>query len=107
MSLWLQGPYPGSHAVGVYLYCTGVIPVEARGHTPHALPILSSSFFIGCSAFHWNCVLSMHVAGHPEESITLLRLMVLASFRLLLVLEGVFSLMSVLSMLRPLPTERV
>ena len=64
--------YSGSHRVGVYLYCTGAIPVEERGHSP---PL----FFIGGSGCDWDCVLSLPVAGHPEESITLLRLMVVAS----------------------------
>ena len=36
--LWLQGPYPGSHGVGICLCYTDDIPVEARGHSippPH------------------------------------------------------------------------
>ena len=49
-------------------------------------------------------MLSLHAAGHPEEYITLLRLMVVAFSRLLLVSEGV-GLMPVLSMLRPLSEE--
>ena len=80
--LWLQGPYPGSHRVGICLYGTGVVPIEARGYsTP---PIC-----LGNPACYWDCVLSMHAAGHPEESTTLPRLMVVASYRLLLVLEEV------------------
>ena len=51
-------------------------------------------------------MISMHVAGHPEESITLLRLMVVASSQLLLIIEGV-DLMPVLSMLSPFSTERL
>ena len=50
-------------------------------------------------------MLSLHVAGYPEESITSLRLVVMASSRLPLVSVGV-GLMSVLSMLSPLSTER-
>ena len=34
---------------------------------------------------NWDCELSLHVAGHPEESMTLLRLMGVASSRLLLI----------------------
>ena len=52
--------------------------------------------------FDWDCVLSLHVAAQPEESITL-RLMMVAPSRLLLVPEG--SLIPVLSMLGPLSTE--
>ena len=63
-------------------------------------------FFIGSPGCDWTCVLSLHVAGHPEESIILLRLIVVASYRLGLVSVGV-GLMSVLSMLSPLPTERL
>ena len=48
----------------------------------------------------------MHVAGHPEKSITFLRLMVVASSRLLLVSEEV-SLMPVISMLISFSTERL
>ena len=44
----------------------------------------------------------MHAAGHPEESVSLLRLMVVASSRLLLVLE-VVGLMPVISRLDPFP----
>ena len=62
-------------------------------------------FCIGGPACDWDCVLSMHVAGHPEESITLLRLIVMASSRLLLNLERA-GLMPMLSMLSPLSTER-
>ena len=51
-------------------------------------------------------MLSLHVAGHPEESIILLRLIAVASYRLGLVSVGV-GLMSVLSMLSPLPMERL
>ena len=51
-------------------------------------------------------MLSLHVAGHPEESITFLRLMVVASSGLFLVSVGV-GLMLVLSMLSPLSTERL
>ena len=59
----------------------GVIPVNESGHSP-PLP----SFFVGDPGCDWDCVLSLHVIGHPEESITLLHLMVVASSRLLLVL---------------------
>ena len=45
--------------------------------------------FVGGPGYDWDCVLSLHVAGHPGESITLLRLMVVASSRLLLVPVGV------------------
>ena len=51
-------------------------------------------------------MLSMHVAGHPEESIILLRSMVVTSYRLLLVVERV-GLMPVLSILGPLSTKRL
>ena len=51
-------------------------------------------------------MLFLHVADHPEESIALLRLMGVASSRLLLVSEGV-GLVPVLSMLGPLSTERL
>ena len=81
--LLLQGPCLSSHRVGVCLYCIGFIPVEARGYsTP-------SPISLGGPACNRDCVLSMHAAGHPEEYITLLRLMVVAFSRLLLVLEGV------------------
>ena len=50
-------------------------------------------------------MLSLHVAGHFEESITFLRLVAAASFRLPLVLVGVGP-MSVLSVLSLLSTER-
>ena len=77
----------------ISLYCTGVYSVEERGHSPPP-PIV----------FDWNCVLSLLVAGHPEESIAFLRLMVVASIRLLLVPEGV-GIMPVISMLSPRSTE--
>ena len=70
---------------------------EARGYsTPPPLICL------GGPTWEWDCVLSMHAAGHPEESTALLRLMVVASSQLLLVLEGV-GLMPVLSRLDPFP----
>ena len=47
-------------------------------------------------------MLSLHVAGHPEESITLPRLMVVTSSRLFLVSVGI-GLMFVISMLSPFP----
>ena len=69
-------PYPGSHRVDVCLYCAGVIPVETRRHSspPHFF------FCIGGPACDWDCVLSMHVVGRLEESITLLCYRCLASF---------------------------
>ena len=63
-------------------------------------------FCIGGPGYDWDCVISLHVAGHPEESSTLLHLMLVASSRLLLVSEGV-GLMSVLSMLSPLSMEHL
>ena len=51
-------------------------------------------------------MLILHVVGHPEESISLVRLMVVVSSRLLLVPEGV-GLMLMLSMLSPLSAERL
>ena len=84
----------------ISLYCAGVIPVEDRGHNP-----LPPPFFVGGPGYGWDCVLSLHVADHHERSITFLRLMV-ASSRLRLVPVEV-SLMSVLSMLSPLSTERL
>ena len=116
--------YPGSHKVGVCLYCTCVILVEACGHSfppppfPCTVQMLFPSrsagispppphpFFVGGPGFDWGCVLFLHVAGHPEKSITLLRLMVVASSRLFLIPVGV-GLMSVLSMLSPLSAKRL
>ena len=109
--------YPGSHSVvGVCLNCTGAVLVETCGHSSplsHVLVLYRcrrhsppSPFFVGGPGCDWDCVLSLHVAGHPEEFITLLRLMVVASSRLFLVSVEV-SLMSVLSMLSPLSTERL
>ena len=85
----------------ISLYCTGVILVEACGHSsPPPFPctvqvLFSSRRSAGCD---WDCVLSLHVVGYPEESITFLRLVGVASSRLSLVSVGV-GLMSVLSML--------
>ena len=78
-----------------------LFPSRRAGIAPSPL---ISFFCIGGPACSWDCVLLMHVAGHPEESNTLLRLMVVASSRLLLVLEGV-GLMPVLSMFSFLSTE--
>ena len=82
----------------ISLYCTDVIPVEERGIVPPRSVGIAPppSFFVGGPGCDWGCVLSLHVAGHPEESITFLRLVVVASSRLPLVLVGV-SLISVLS----------
>ena len=87
----------------ISLYCTGVIPVEERGHSPPPVPPL---FCWGPGLRFWDCVLSLHVAGHADESVTFLRLMVVASSRLPRVSEGV-GLMSGLSMLSHLSTERL
>ena len=84
----------------ISLYCTGIILVEERGHSPPPTPI-----FVGGPGCVWDCVLSLHVVGYPEESIIILRLVVVASSRLTLFSVGV-GLMSVLSMLSPLSTER-
>ena len=64
--------------------------------------IAPPSICLGDPACDRDFVLSMHAAGHPEKSITLLRLTVVASSRLLLVLEGV-DLIPVLSRLDPFP----
>ena len=71
VSIWLQRLCFGSGRVGVCLYCTCVIPVEKRGHSPP-----------GGLACDWDFLLSIVVlikivAGHIEESITLLLLTVL------------------------------
>ena len=106
----------------MFVLCTGVIPVEACGYNSPLLHFLCTSvtpveecghcsphpplIFVrgpGCS---WNCVLSLHVVGHPEESITFLRLMVAVSSRLFLVPEGV-GLMPVISVLSPLYAEHL
>ena len=83
----------------ISLYCTGVILVEKRGHSP-----LPPPYFVGGPDCEWDCVLSLHVVGYPDKSITFLRLVVVASSRLPLVSVGV-GLMSVLSMLSPLSRE--
>ena len=70
--------HPGSHRVGVCLYSTGVILVEACEHSPtppislyctgviiveeraHSPPPFLGGGGSGCN---WDCVLSLHVAG--------------------------------------------
>ena len=81
----------------IFLYCTDVIPVEERGLSPPPPPPRRSGLRLGLQA------LSLHVAGHPKEYITLLRLMVVASSGLLLVPEGI-GLMPAISMLYPFST---
>ena len=54
----------------------------------------------GCA---WDCVLYLHVAGHPVESITLLRLIVVPSSRLLLVSKGGLALCLYYQCLAPFP----
>ena len=80
-----------------------LFPSRSVGIAPPPLPLF---FFVGGSGCDWGCVLSLHVASHPEEPFTFLRLMVVATSILLLVSEGV-GLMPVLSMLSPLSTERL
>ena len=75
--------YRGSDRVSVCLYCTGVILVEACGHSS------PPPFFAGGPGCDWDCVLSLHMVGYPEEYITFLRLVVVASTRLPLVSVGV------------------
>ena len=82
--------------VSFFLYRTDVIPVKEHGHSPPP----PSNRGPGCD---WDYKLSLYVAGHSEEYITLLRLMVVASSRLLLVPEGV-GLMPVISMCNPFST---
>ena len=103
----------------ISLHCRGVILVEACGHRrPHFLVLYRyysrrgtraqpppTPIFVGGPGCVWDCVLSLHVVGYPEESIIILRLVVAASSRLTLFSVGV-GLMSVLSMLSPLSTER-
>ena len=89
----------------------GVLTYPPPLPSPCTVPVLFLSRNAGIAPppphfLDWNCVLSLHVAGHLEESITLLRLMMVVSSRLLLVLEGV-GLMPVISMLDPLSTERL
>ena len=92
----------GHSPPSISLYCTGVILVEACGHSspPPFLctaQVLFSSrgagitpppFFVEGPGGDWDCVFSLHVVGYPEESITFLRLVVVASSRLPIVSVG-------------------
>ena len=81
---------------------TDVTPVEENGHCPSHPQFI----FVRGPGCGWNCVLSLHVVGHPEESITFLRLMVAVSSKLFLVSEGI-GLIPVISVHSPLYSERL
>ena len=73
----------------VYVCTEQALFLSRRVGIAHSSPptFIYLFIFIGGPGCDWDCVLSMHVAGHPEEYITLLRLMVVASSRLLIVTE--------------------